>query len=326
MFPTLRSSFAALLAFTLVGATTGHADDPPKKDDALDRLLEKLDESPAPPAPGAKAEKPDAAKPDPAPAKADPTKAKPAGEDEKAPGDVAPKDQALDSLLEKLGETKDRPDARDERRPGGRPMPDKDQGEGEAKGKEPMPPKTDQPDPGDLTGRDKNIDERLEELTGRKRKKKGQDEEESGPLSQVIKEMREVEQRLGKPDTGDETRKKQTEIVKNLDQLIEQLKNASAQMKGQKKTRLVNMPGPKPGSQQPGQTPGTNPGHAPNMKPAKPDGKHALVNGKDEWGHLPPELRQEMNNVEREVMLPSMEELIKRYYLSVSKKSLVREE
>src|SRR4051812_19596945 len=109
MFPTLRISFAALLAFTLAGATTGHADDPPKKDDALDRLLEKLDESPAPPAPGAKAEKPDAAKPDPAPAKADSAKAKPAGEDEKATGDVAPKDQALDSLLEKLGETKDRP-------------------------------------------------------------------------------------------------------------------------------------------------------------------------------------------------------------------------
>src|SRR3954452_23219686 len=103
MFPTLRSSFAALLAFTLVGATTGHADDPPKKDDALDRLLEKLDESPAPPAPGAKGAKPEspaAAKPDPAPAKADSTKAKPAGEAEKAPGDVAPKDQALDSLLE----------------------------------------------------------------------------------------------------------------------------------------------------------------------------------------------------------------------------------
>jgi len=67
------------------------------------------------------------------------------------------------------------------------------------------------------------------------------------------------------------------------------MKNASAEMKGQKRTRLVNMPGQKPGSQQPGQTPGTNPGQAPNQKPAKPDNKHALVNGKDEWGHLPPE-------------------------------------
>ena len=42
--------------------------------------------------------------------------------------------------------------------------------------------------------------------------------------------------------------------------------------------------------------------------------------------HLPPELRQEMDNVAKEVMLPSKEELIKLYYLSVSKKSLTREE
>jgi len=85
MFPTLKGSFAALLAFTLavVGAATGRADEPPKKDDALDRLLEKLDESPAPPAPGAKAETPDAAGPDSKPAKADTGKDEPAGEKEK---------------------------------------------------------------------------------------------------------------------------------------------------------------------------------------------------------------------------------------------------
>ena len=33
-----------------------------------------------------------------------------------------------------------------------------------------------------------------------------------------------------------------------------------------------------------------------------------------------------MDNVAREVMLPSKEELIRLYYLSVSKKSLAREE
>src|SRR5438270_8819640 len=128
MFPTLKAAFAALLALTLVGAATGRADEPPKKDDALDRLLEKLDESPAPSAPGAKAEKPeDAGKPATEPAKAGPAA------DKKAAGDVAPKDQALDSLLEKLGETTDRPDAQDEKR-AGRPMPgqdqEKDKGEG----------------------------------------------------------------------------------------------------------------------------------------------------------------------------------------------------
>jgi hypothetical protein len=196
-----------------------------------------------------------------------------------------------------------------------------DKGKEKAKGDEPLPPT-----PDELSGKDKTIDERLEELTGRRRKKKeGQDEEASGPLGQVIKEMREVEQRLGKPDTGEETRKKQTEIVKNLDQLIEQLRSSSAQSKGQKKTRLVNMPGQQPGSK-PGQQPGANPGGAPNTKPSKPESKHAFAGGKDEWGHLPPELRQEIDNIAREVMLPSKEELIRLYYLSVSKKSLAREE
>src|SRR4051794_34810726 len=329
MFPTQNAPFAArlalALALTFVGASAARAEEPPKKDDALDRLLEKLDEAPAP---GAKpaTEPPDAPKP----AEAEAAKARPGADKEPAKGngkgDVAPKDQALDSLLEKLGETQDRPEAKDERR-AGPSMPgedkdkekDKDTAEG-GKGNEPMPPKADE-----LSGRDKGIDERLEEITGRKRKKKGEDEEQGGPLSQVIKEMREGEKRLSEPDTGEETRKKQGEIVKNLDQLIEQMKNSSAQSKGQK-TRLVNMPGQKPGSQQPGQDPGSNPGQAPNMKPSKPESKHALANGKDEWGHLPPELRQEMDNVARETMLPSKEELIKRYYLSVSKKSLVREE
>ena len=57
-----------------------------------------------------------------------------------------------------------------------------------------------------LQGKDKEIDEQLEEFAGKKRKKKdGEQEEGSGPLGEVIKEMRDVEQRLGKPDTGEET-------------------------------------------------------------------------------------------------------------------------
>jgi hypothetical protein len=48
--------------------------------------------------------------------------------------------------------------------------------------------------------------------------------------------------------------------------------------------------------------------------------------GKDEWGHLPEELRQEMANVFKEEYLTSKFDLIKRYYQSVSQKSLVRGE
>lgn len=326
LFSTRKDSLVPLLAiaFTLVGATAGRGDDPPKKDDALDRLFEKLEgSSPAPAEKGVTAG---------AKAGSEVIKEKEKPKDEadaskdKPRADVAPKDQALDSLLEKLGETKDKPEARDERR-GGPPKPGEPDPDGKEKdrGDAPMPPKAEQPAPGGLTGEDKTIDERLEELTGRKRKKKDQDEEGGGALSGVIKEMREVEKRLGEPDTGEETRRKQAEIVKNLNQVIEQLRNSSSQSKAQKKTQTVMQPGGKPGSQ-PGQTPGSNPGGAPNAKPSKPENKHAFVNGKDEWGHLPAELRQEMDNVAREVMLPKKEDLIRLYYLSVSKKSLSREE
>jgi hypothetical protein len=306
MFRLLNGSFALLLACTLLGATMSRADDPPApRDDALDRLLEKIEKPSPPPAdakPGAGAD------------------AKSEGE-KKPAGELAPKDQALDSLLEKLGETKDKPDAPDERRPP-RPMPGE---EGKDKDKDQGPGKPGEPRPQDLTGKSKDLDEHLEELTGRRRKKKNQDEEEggSGPLAKVIKEMREVEQRLGKPDTGDETRKKQTEIVKNLEQLIEQLRNSSSQSRSLR-IRMVQQPG-RPGQQQGGTT-GANAGGVGASKPAKPETKHATVGGKDVWGHLPDELRQEMDNIAKEVMLPSKEELIRLYYLSVSKKSLTREE
>ena len=60
--------------------------------------------------------------------------------------------------------------------------------------------------------------------------------------------MREVEERLGKPDTGEETRKRQAEIVKNLDQLIEQMKNAPSQASGLKMIREGKKPGRTPAS------------------------------------------------------------------------------
>ena len=60
------------------------------------------------------------------------------------------------------------------------------------------------------------------------------------------------------------------------------------------------------------------------MKPAKPSDRHASANGKNIWGHLPEELRQEMENSFKEDALPAKAELIRRYYLSVAKQKLVR--
>jgi hypothetical protein len=289
-----RSWIAATLtvaSLALGWAAPGYAQDKDKKDEGLEKLLEKLDESKAP----------DKAK--------DADKAKP-------PGAVAPKDESLDKLLEGLGQTKDTP-APDDKKPGG-------------PGDAPMPPKPDQPKPDELKGGEKDLDKILEGLTGKKEKPKKQrdkkDEEGGGPLGQVIKEMRDVEERLGKPDTGEETRKKQTEIVKNLEQLIEQLKNAPSQSQGMKMIREGKKPGNQPG-QQPQDQQGAMAQGANKSRPEKPRTPPDPTQiAKEIWGQLPSQFRDEMANVMNEHPLPTRADLIKLYYLSLGKKSSTREE
>jgi hypothetical protein len=282
----------------------------PGADEALDNLIEKLTDSPP--------SKPDA-KPEAKPAK-EQAKPKPPGEGGSKPGDggdVAPQDQELDSLLEKLGESQDEPDAADSKKPrAGGDGQDKDEGS-----------KSPQPKPDQLGKKDQELDERLEELTGRRKKKKsGPDDEGSGPVSEVVKQMREIEQRLGKPDTGEETQEKQKQIIKRLETMIEQARQSGSSSSSRMKTRQVRQAGQKPGGSRQGQETGTNAGGAPLAKPAKPNNPRSLAGGKDIWGHLPPELRQEMENSFKEEALPDKIELIKRYYLSVSKNKPVREE
>lgn len=299
-----RTLSLTTIVSTILCASFVLAQDPPK-DDALDNLLKKLEgaksSDTAKPQPNAKGAPADTSKP-PASKKAD---------------DLETKDKALDNLLEKLGESPDTPSPDDRPKgPGGqRPEPPKNQqGQGKTKNDQ-------------LKGGAKDLDEHLEELTGRKRKRKNEEQqgEGSGPLSKVVKEMRDVEQRLGKTDTGEETRKKQTEIVKNLETLIEELKKSQSQSQAKRK-RMLSM---KPGGQPNGKSEPNNGANAKGVglqKPEKPPTKHSLTGGKDEWGHLPEALRMEMENVFKEEGLPKMNELIRRYYLSLSKKMLVREE
>jgi len=291
----VRSWIAVTLAvasLALGWAAPGLAQDKDKKDEGLEKLLEKLDESKA----GDKAKDADKGK---------------------LPGAVAPKDESLDKLLEGLGQTKDTP-APDDKKPGG-------------PGDEPpMPPRPDQPRPDELKGGEKDLDDVLKGLTGKKEKPKKardkKDEEGGGPLGEVIKEMRDVEERLGKPDTGEETRKKQAEIVKNLDSLIEQLKNAPGQAQGMKMIREGKQPGP----QQPGQQqdqPGAMARGANQSRPEKPRQPPVPTElAKEIWGQLPAQFRDEMANVLNEHPLPTKTDLIRLYYLSLGKKSSTREE
>jgi hypothetical protein len=332
--------FALALASSIGWCASGAAQEPGKtKDEALDSLIEKLanpdqDSKPATePRRFEKDPKPDL-KPGGSPAKAktdsdakaqaqaeQSTKA--ANSRKPGSGDVSSQDKELDELLEKLGETKDEPALED--RPRGRPQPGEPSGPskpapGGGGGEKTKEKEKDQ----GLQGNDKEIDERLEEFTGKKRKKKGGEQDEgSGPLGQIIKEMRDVEQRLGKPETGEDTQAKQRRIVKQIDTLIEQMRQSTSS--GMMALRRVRQQGQKPGNE-PGQTAGANARGAPPMKPAKPLDRHALAGGKDIWGHLPAELRQEMDNVFKEDALPTKQDLIRRYYLSVAKQKLVRGE
>jgi hypothetical protein len=303
-------------------------DQPAPKDDALDSLLEKL--SGAKPGGEKQAEKSPARKEATDKKKTDQgAGAKPAASDAKGqgakdakkrakkPDELSSKDQEVDDLLQKLGETAETP-SRDDRPRGG--------GAGEkGEGQGPSPPgeKKDRRDR--LTGKDKETDEHLEELTGRRRRKKEDDGERSGPAGELIKQMRDIEQKLQKPDTGEATREEQKKVVKRIETLIEQARQSGQSgMRGMAMRRTRNQ-GRQPG-QQPGDKQGAMAQGAPPMKPATPTSKHAKVGGKDEWGHLPPELRAEIENSMNELPLSTREELIKRYYTAVAKRKLVREE
>jgi hypothetical protein len=247
---------------------------------------------------------------------------KPGNQQKPGVSEVPPKDKELDELLEKLGESKDEPATEPERRRPALPGEKTDSTEPKPGGGDRSKPAAKDKAAG-LEGKDKEIDERLEEFAGKKRKRNRSEQEEAGgSLGQIIKEMRDVEQRLGKPDTSEDTQGKQKQIVKKIETLIEQLRQSGASGMAM---RRIQQSGNKPGKQ-PGQTPGANAAGAPPTKPAKPSDRHSLAGGKDTWGHLPPELRQEMENVFKEEGLKAKEDLIRRYYMSVAKRKLVRGE
>ncbi len=328
-----------LIVTLLLGVTAAGggawAQEGKSKDDALDSLLEKLAGSKGGSSNPAKAAKPaektktpksapgrfpDASKDRAGSAKSSTgqsgkgTKtapAKPSTPGSSGSGAVAPKDQALDDLLQKLGESKDTPTPEEHPRSRG-------------PGQEPtQPPPSGKPGPAKLGGKDKEIDDRLEEYAGRKRKRRPDDEQRQGPVGEIIKEMRDVEKRLGKPDPSEDTQNKQKQIVKRIETLIEQV-SQSGSSAGRLVMRRTRQPGQQPGQE--GDREGAMARGAPLTKPAKPTSQHSTASGKDVWGHLPAELRTIMENTFKETELSAKSEMISRYFLSISKGKLRREE
>ena len=177
------------------------------------------------------------------------------------------------------------------------------------------------------------MNEKLEELSGRMKKKpeppqgnKGQ----GGPLDDAIKKMREVEKKLGEPDTGEDTQSKQKQIVMELDRILQMARARE----GKSQVRSRPRPGSKPGDQQAnqkGNNPGTNAGLGdnktirPKNAPKKPS-KGPVLTEKNIWGHLQDALREEMANVFGKEPLPAKSDMVKRYYDAVSKKGIKKEQ
>ena len=89
------------------------------------------------------------------------------------PGEVAPKDKDLDSLLDKLGQSKDdaSPDGKPpEPPPGG--ADDKKPDDGKGQGKDDKDKKDSKPQVKPLGGKEKELDEVLDEIAGKKKKPK----------------------------------------------------------------------------------------------------------------------------------------------------------
>jgi hypothetical protein len=331
---TIRFTCVAALALTLAAASLARAQEPGKaKDPALDSLLEELKKDGAD---DASSSKNAAKKSEPPQTKSPSGKGVPARKSKDGPGlstqgsgkpgstpapakpatkakPLAPKDQALDDLLGKLGESKDEPAPEDrprDQQPGGGET-SKDQS---ARDKESAK----------LGGKDKELDARLEELAGRKRKRPAADDEKrSGPVGEMIKEMRDVEKRLGKPDPSEDTQARQKQIIKRIDTLIEEVRQSGSSA-GRLTLRRRQRQGDQPGQQEGDQSGAMAQGAGP-MKPAKPTTQHSTAGDKSIWGHLPPELRQVMDNSFKEEALTSKAELISRYFLSVGKGKPVRD-
>jgi hypothetical protein len=140
------------------------------------------------------------------------------------------------------------------------------------------------------------------------------------PLTKIGRTMRKVEQRIGERDTSASTQEMQKQILVELQALLEQTKKQC--QGGQCKSPSAS---PKPSSAAAGNKPGEG---EPNNKPARDStdrmakaGKTDVAEGenmdelvKQVWGHLPPKVRDQMQNVSVENFLPKYEKLIEEYY------------
>jgi hypothetical protein len=152
-------------------------------------------------------------------------------------------------------------------------------------------------------------------------------------VTRLAKNLHEAETRLAKKDPGDGTQQVQRDVVKDLQELIDQTKrqqqqqqqqqssSSSSQQKSRQQARgnrtqrnQASAPRPQPGRDQQAQR-GTRAQTSPRGEMSKIADLY-----KDIWGHLPETLRQDMNQYSREQFMAKYNELLKQYYATIAEK------
>ncbi len=159
-------------------------------------------------------------------------------------------------------------------------------------------------------------DKLLEELGEGSEKVSGEPE---NPIAKIGERMKKAESLIGQQDTSERTQQVQKQITDDLAALIEQVSEQCCK-NGQGK------PGNQPGGQA-GQQPGDAPSRDSTNRLGERDDKAARLAASREllkqvWGHLPPQVRQQLMNASVEEFLPKYEKLIEDYYKRLAESEL----
>jgi len=152
----------------------------------------------------------------------------------------------------------------------------------------------------------------------------------TNPLEAVIRRMRTAGKRIGRQETGPETRALQQQVVRDLQKLIDQVRKGRSRRSPSPQSPSAARPsaGRKPPQTT---TPSTDGGGKPRTGKSQQstDRQHTTPTPdrriitrrmlvKELWGHLPPALRQRLLNIEGAAPLPQYGQLVRRYFESLA--------
>jgi len=141
--------------------------------------------------------------------------------------------------------------------------------------------------------------------------------EQTDPMVQIARRMQRAQQLIASRDTSEPTRRLQQQIAAELEELIEQVKKKKCA--GGAKSGAGSSQ-PKPGAGQPGENPSQQP--PTDSQTGRTDTAHAEAADPNQvrqlvaraWGHLPPQIRRQLEQAALEEFLPQYENLIEQYF------------